>query len=322
MHAAALALSLAAAPRASIDRIVRYVMGDRHILGLSLAVVRDGRIVYAHGYGFADRRRSIRVQTSTIFAIASLEKPFIAAGVLRLSERGRLSLDDPLSKYVPWYSAARDVTLRELLSNTSGIPDYAQLPGFNRTSRNPVSPETLVRRVAALPLRFEPGTQWSYSNTDYVLLGMIVERVTHTPLAAWLHRDLFAPLRLRATASWNPILREPNRAQGSLAAGTPSLAFAAADLESNALDLAAWIDDLLALRVVDSADLARMIDGMGFFSGYIGPLPGAWHSGYIEGYSSYLAIVPSKRLGVVLLCNADTVDLGPLAQSVIEDALH
>ncbi len=284
--------------------------------------MRDGRIVYERGYGFADRRRGMRVQPSTTFAIASLEKPFIAASVLRLCERGRLSLDDPLSKYVPWYAAARDVTIRELLSNTSGIPDYAQLPGFDRSERNPVSPEALVQRVAALPLRFEPGTQWSYSNTDYVLLGMILEKVTRMPLAAWLHRDLFAPLGLRATASWEPILPEGNRAQGSVTPGTPSLAFGAADLESNALDLGNWIDDLLALRVVDRGDLAQMMDGMGFFAGSIGTLRGAWHSGYIEGYSSYLAIVPSKRLGVVLLCNADTVDLGPLAQSVIEDALR
>jgi len=142
------------------------------------------------------------------------------------------------------------------------------------------------------------------------------------PLAAWLHRDLFAPLGLGATASWVPILRERDRAQGSVAPGTPSLAFAAADLESSALDLGRWIDDLFALRVVDANDLTQMTDGMGLLAGDIGALRGAWHSGYIEGYSSYLAIVPSKRLGVVLLCNADTVDLGPLAQSVIEDALR
>ncbi|HUY41336.1 MAG TPA: serine hydrolase domain-containing protein [Candidatus Dormibacteraeota bacterium] len=322
MHGIALALALTAPQRASIDSIVRYVMGDHHVLGLSLAVVRDGQIVYAHGYGFADRRRTVRTTPHTVFAIASLEKSFVAASVLRLAERGRLSLDDTLATYVPWYAAARNVTVAELLKHTSGIPDYAQLPDFDRGARQPVSPESLVRRVASLPLAFAPGTSTRYSNTDYVLLGIIVQDVTHVPLAAWLRRDLLAPLRLDETASWNPFLDEPNRAQGSVAAGSASLAFAAAGLESSALDMARWIDDLFALRVVDAADLARMFSGMGFFSGNIGTLRGAWHSGYVEGYSSYVAIVPSRRLGVVLLSNADAVDLGPLAQSVVEDALR
>lgn len=322
MHAVALALALA--PRASgqIDHIVRYVMGDRHIDGLSLAVVRGGRIVYVRGYGFADRRRTIPTQPQTVFAIASLEKPFIAAAVLRLAERKRLALDDTLARYVPWYTAARDVTIRELLANESGIPDYSQQPGFERRARNPVSPEELVRRVSSLPLAFPPGTQWQYSNTDYVLLGIIVQKVTGMPLAAWLHHDLFTPLHLRSTATWQPILPERDRAEGSVAAGSPTLAFAAADLESNAPDLARWMNDLLAGRVVDARDLHRMLAGMGLITGRFGELNLGWHSGYIEGYSSYMAIAGSQDLGVVILCNEDRVDLGPLALSVIEDALH
>ncbi len=322
MHGVALALALAAPQRASIDSIVRYVMGDQHVLGLSLAVVRDGRIVYARGYGFADRRRTIPTTSHTVFAVASLAKSFVAASVLRLAERGRLSLSDTLATYVPWYAAARSVTIAQLLAHTSGIPDYAQLPGFDREARQPVSPESLVRRVASLPLAFAPGTSTSYSNTDYVLLGIIVQEVTRMPLAAWLRRDLLDPLRLDDTASWNPFLDEPNRAEGSVVAGSPSLAFGAAGLESSALDMARWIDDLFALRVVDAADLGRMFAGMGFLRGNIGDLRGAWHSGYIEGYSSYVAIVPSRRVAVVLLSNANAVDLGPLAQSVIEDTLR
>ncbi len=322
VHAALLALALSSRTTGRIDHIVRYVMGDHHIAGLSLAIVRDGRVIYARGYGFADRRRTIRTQTGTIFAVASLEKPFVAALVLRLAERGKLSLDDTLGKYVPWYANARDVTIRDLLANESGIPDYAQLPGFERGARNPVSPEDLVRRVSSLPLDFRPGTRWRYSNTDYVLLGMIVQDVTHVPLAAWLHRDLLGPLRLRATATWQPIVPEAGRAEGSIAAGSPTLAFAAADLESNAPDLARWMDDLLLGRVVNARDLHRMLGGMGFIAGHFDGLAVAWHSGYIEGYSSYMAIVASKHLGVVILCNQDKVDLGPLALSILEDALH
>lgn len=322
MHAVALALVLGVRQRAEIDRIVRYVMGDHHIAGLSLAVIREGRIAYEKGYGFADRRRTIRTRPDTVFAIASLEKPFISATVLRLAERGRLSLDDTLSRYVPWYAAARDVTIRELLADESGIPDYAQLPGFERRSRNPVSPEDLVRRVSSMPLEFPPGTQWQYSNTDYVLLGIIVQDVTQMPLAAWLHHDLFTPLHLTAMATWQPALPEANRAEGSVVAGSPSLAFAAADLESSAPDLARWIGDLLSGRVVDATDLRRMLGGMGFLAGHFDGRDVSWHSGYIEGYSSYMAIVAANRLGVVLLCNEDRVDLGPLALSIVEDALH
>jgi D-alanyl-D-alanine carboxypeptidase len=321
MHALLVCALLTASQRASIDSIVRFVMGDDRIAGLSMAVVRDGRIVYARGYGFADRDRSVAVTPRTVFAIASLEKSFVAASVLRLAERGRLHLDDRLGSYVPWYANARDVTIAQLLAHRSGIPDYARLPGFDRFAREPVSPEALVRRVAALPLLFPPGEGNDYSNTDYVLLGMILQRVTGEPLGAWLHRTLFAPLHLDETAGWYPFLYERDRAQGSVPAGTGSIGFGAADLESSALDLAHWIDDLFALRVVDARDLRRMFDGMGFFSGRAGRYEGAWHSGYVAGYSSYIAIVPSEHLGVVLLSNADMVDLGPLAQSVLEDAL-
>jgi D-alanyl-D-alanine carboxypeptidase len=321
MHALILAAALAAPQRARIDGIVRYVMGDNRILGLSLAVVHDGQVVYAHGYGFADRRRTVRVCPETVFAIASLEKSFVAATVLRLAERGRLSLDDRLAQYVPWYVNARDVTVRDLLAHTSGIPDYAQLPGFDRSQRVPISAQALVRRVAAQPLLFAPGTASHYSNTDYVLLGMIVQRVTGEPLARRLHDDLFAPLHLQSTASWNAFLVEPSRAQGSVPPGSGSLGFGAADLQSSALDLAHWLCDLFALRVVDAPDLARMFGGMGFLQGRLGGRAVAWHSGYVAGFSSYVAIVPAQRLAVVLLSNADDVDLGPLAESVIDDAL-
>ena len=334
MHVIVLALMLAPAQQASIDRIVRYVMGDNHILGLSLAVVRDNRVVYMRGYGFADRRRTIVTTPATIFAIASLEKSFIAATILRLVERGRLRLDDRLSTFVPWYAVAKDVTVSELLTHTSGIPDYAQLPGFDRSARNPVSPTALVRRIATLPLAFPPGTSSNYSNTDYVLLGMIVERVTHAPLAAWLRHDLFMSLGLHATARWEPILPEAQRAEGSVAPGSPTLAFAAAELESNAQDLARWLIALFTLHVVNATDFARMTRpahladgtsvqyGMGFYAGTIDGNEGAWHSGYIEGYSSFIALVPSRQLGVVLLSNADRVDLGPLAESVLDDSLQ
>lgn len=321
MHAFALAATLAAAKTGAIDRIVKYVMGDQHVLGLSLAVTRDDRTLYARGYGFADRRRSVPTRADTVFAVASLEKPFIAAMVLRLAERGKLSLGDTVGKYVPWYEAARDVTIADLLTNTSGIPDYAQLPNFERGARAVVAPEDLLRRVATLPLLFAPGTQWHYSNTDYVLLGVIVQDVTKVQLARWLHRDLLDPLHLAKTKTWQPSLPEPDRAEGSAPAGSPTLAFGAADLESTVLDLARWSRDLFAGRVVDRRDLRRMLDGMGFLVGRYERLQTAWHSGYIEGYSAYEILVPSRRLGVVLLCNEDRVDLGPLALSVVQDVL-
>jgi D-alanyl-D-alanine carboxypeptidase len=321
MHAFALAAALATAKTAAIDRIVRYVMGDQHVLGLSLAVTVGDRTVYAHGYGFADRRRTTRARPDTVFAVASLEKPFIAATVLRLAERRRLSLDDTVAKYVPWYEAARNVTIAQLLSHTSGIPDYAELSTFRRGERAVVSPDDLLHRVATLPLLFDPGTQWHYSNTDYVLLGVIVQDVTGVPLASWLHRDLLDPLHLVKTKTWQPNLPEPDRAAGSAPAGSPTLAFAAADLESTAPDLAQWSRDLLSGRVVDRRDLDRMFDGMGFFASRFDRLQTAWHSGYIEGYSSYMILVPARRLAVVLLCNEDRVDLGPLGLSIVQDVL-
>lgn len=321
VHAFALAAVLATAKTAEIDRIVRYVMGDQHVLGLSLAIASGDRTVYVRGYGFADRRRTIRTGADTVFAVASLEKPFIAALVLRLAERHKLSLDDTVVKYVPWYDAARNVTIAQLLSGTSGIPDYAQLPSFERGARAVVSPQDLLRRVSALPLLFTPGMQWHYSNTDYVLLGVIVQDVTHMPLAQWLHRDLLDPLHLSKTRTWQPNLPEPDRAEGSAPAGSSTLAFAAADLESTAPDLARWSRDLLNGQVVARRDMWRMFGGMGFLITRFEGLRAAWHSGYIEGYSAYMILIPAHRLAIVLLCNEDRIDLGPLALSIVHDVL-
>ncbi len=311
-----LAMATGALPHqaaARADLIVRRVMHDRDIQGLSIGVVLGDRSS-TRAYGYTDRSRAARVDPRTLFAIGSLSKGVLAAAARSLSASGRIRMGMRVREIDPSYAAAGDVTLAMLLQQRSGIPDYAQMPSFDRFSREPQSPRQLVARVAALPLLFQPGTQTEYSNTNYVLAGMALQEAIGMPLAAIERETIFGPLGMRATRTWQPFVFEADRAWGNVAPGSPSLTFGAADLESNAPDLDLWMAALLTHRFSTGA--------IGFWSGTLFGDRVAAQSGYVNGFSAYMLLLPGRRAGVVLLCNADRVDLGPLAQSVIAAALN
>lgn len=296
----AFAAGLAAPQIARLDAVMRYVMHDRGIGALSVGVVRDGGVTLRF-YGSATSR--------TIVPVGSLAKSFVAATALRLADAGRISLEMPVRRIDDRFVAAADVTLAQLLTQTSGIEDYANQPGFDRTSRAIVSPRALIAPVAPLALRFRPGSAFDYSNTNYALAGLAIEVATGEPLIVQEHRTIFDPLHLRAT----------RRALAN------SQLFGAGDIESNVADLSAWIAELLDPRVLAREDVNRMTSGvpygMGFFQTRAYGLRAATASGFVNGYSSYMALVPSRRTGVVLLSNADRIDLAPAAKSALAAAL-
>ena len=177
---------------AQIDRAVTKALADTSVPSASIAIVRDGKIVLAKAYGTAND--GLPARPDLPYQIASNSKQFTAIALLLLEDEGKLSLDDRVSKYLPGISGGDRITLRQLLNHTSGLQDYwPQDYSFEAMSR-PTTPQGIVDRWAKKPLDFQPGEQWQYSNTGYVIAGMIAEKVSGERLMAYLKRRIFDPL--------------------------------------------------------------------------------------------------------------------------------
>jgi CubicO group peptidase (beta-lactamase class C family) len=195
---ALLLVTLAAAPAAAQDRLaeadayVKAEMARQQIPGLAVAIVRDGRPVKMEGYGFANVEHDVPVTPDTIFQSGSVGKQFTAAAVMLQVEDGTLALDDPLTTFFPdapkpW----RHLTVRHLLTHTSGLPDYT---AGTIDYRRDYTEDDLRKFAYGLTLEFEPGSRWNYSNTGYVLLGIIVRKVSGRFYGDVLRERVFAPL--------------------------------------------------------------------------------------------------------------------------------
>jgi D-alanyl-D-alanine carboxypeptidase len=198
-----------------VDVYVKAQMEKQHIPGVSLAVVRDGKVVLAKGYGLANVELSVPATTDTVYELLSVSKEFTAAAILLLVEEGKVSLDETVPKYLPDSPAAwKDVTVRHLLSHTSGITDYTDIRPFFEMIRQDASPEELMKPVKERPLDFASGTRWRYSNSNYYVLGMILERVSGKKYADFLEERIFHPLGMMATQVNDMTDIIPNRASG------------------------------------------------------------------------------------------------------------
>jgi len=200
-----------------LDRLVVAAMLKQHMPGVSVVVRQHGKIRKLRSYGYADLETCAPANDATLFGIGSISKHFTAVGALVLVNNGNLSLDDPIVKYLPEGKGVWDgILVRHLLTHTSGIPDYAgddhRFPSIalDRTS----SPETsvLVKQVAQARLNFRPGSDWAYSNTGYLLLGVLIERASGQPFAAFMHDHVFAPSGMASTRYYSPVELIPDRA--------------------------------------------------------------------------------------------------------------
>jgi CubicO group peptidase (beta-lactamase class C family) len=200
----------------ALDRLIVQTMRASHIPGMSVAVLDHGHVVKLRGYGFADLESCVPATENTLFGIGSVSKQMTAVGILTLVRDGKLSLDDPITKYLPEGKGVWDaVHIRHLLTHTSGIPDiYGDDDKFpsmhpDRTA-SPSTPD-LVKSFAIGKLNFAPGENWAYSNTGYVLLSVIAERVSGEPFPAFMHERVFAPLDMSSTRNYSPTELIPGR---------------------------------------------------------------------------------------------------------------
>ena len=323
--ATALMGSLAGRTRAdSVDDYLKAAMAQRHIPGLSVAVVQDGKIIKEQGYGLADLAGK-PAGPDTVYGLGSCTKPITAVAVLKLVEAGKVRLDDPASRYVPGLPAAwRAITVRQLLTHTSGLPNYRLSINYSRLAGY-TAPDSALKLVANKPLDFAPGSRYEYSNTNYHLLGQLIENVSGQPYARFLDAQLFRPVGMTATRQAALPAAVPGQATGYLLQGeanvTNTLIFPAAinagdsGLLSTAPDLARWCLALDSDRLLAPATLKQMetpgtlADGTRTTYG-LGWVIGAWnghrqiaHSGAEPGYSSSIFRYPDDRLAVVLLSN-------------------
>ena len=241
------AQSLTPAETAQIDRIVTDNLARDEVPGAEVAIVRDGKIVLNKAYGRASD--TLAGNPNLPFQIASNSKQFTAMALLILEDEGKLSLDDHVSKFLPGITEGDRITIRQLLSHTSGLQDFWPQDYSFEAMSHPTTPQGIVDRWAKKPLDFQPGNQWQYSNTGYVVAGMIVEKVSGEPLMTFLQQHIFRPLGMTSVIdqdkTYTPAFPSGygRYALGPVRVATPPAPgwlYAAGELSMNAGDLAKW----------------------------------------------------------------------------------
>jgi CubicO group peptidase (beta-lactamase class C family) len=325
-----------------VDELVTAELYAQHIPGVALAVIRDGRIAKAAGYGLANVELGVSTKPESIFQTGSVGKQFTATAVMMLVEAGKIGLDDKISKYFPDSPATwKDVTVRHLLTHTSGIPDYtSEKTGGAINMRTDYTEEELVKKIAGLPLDFPPGEKWSYSNSGYLLLGVLIHNVTGEFYGAFLQQRVFQPLQMTSTRIISEADIVPNRSAGyRLVKGelknqewvSPSLNTTAdGALYTNVLDLAKWDAALYTEKLLKKSSFDQMWTPVKLNTGKTYGYGFGWsisevnghrlldHGGAWQGFTMHISRYVDDRLTVVVMTNLDSEhsDPGKIAQGV------
>lgn len=321
----------------AVDGAVQSSMQEFSVPGISVELAKQGSLLYARGYGEADLASAQPAQTSTIFEIGSITKQFTAALIMQLQEQQLLHVDDPLANYLPEYQFPAGITLRRMLNHTSGLADFTNFAQFGDWVRNGVSESTALTAIAQAGLQFQPGTQYQYSNSNYFVLGTIIERLTHQPYAAELQQAIFTPLGLHATYYALPpaSVAASGYANNGSAIGPAviwdrSAAFAAGAMSSDVADLVAWDHALVSGAVVSQQSFQEMIkpngfaiDGQGDSYGFGLALskynnrPLIWHSGQIGGFTGENVVFLDNQFTLVVLTNDQDFNTDPLIYKIL-----
>lgn len=322
-------------PVARVDSFITDQMQRQHIPGVSLAVVRDGRIVLAKGYGMANLEHRVPVKPETIFQSGSVGKQFTATAVMMLVEAGKVSLSDPITRYFPDAPPSwRLITVRHLLTHTGGTTDYPD----NFDFRKDYTEDDLLKAAEAIPVAFAPGDKWSYSNLGYVLLGILIHKVTGQFYGDFLQGRIFQPLGMSTARIISEEDIIPNRAAGyRLVDGviknqewvSPSLNTTAdGALYLTVLDMAKWDAALYTERLLKRSSLEQMWTPVRLNDGKVEPYGFGWslgevrghriiqHGGSWQGFRAYIARYVDQRLTVIVFANVDEADTGKLAHGV------
>jgi CubicO group peptidase (beta-lactamase class C family) len=330
---------------AQVDGAVEAQRAAQKIPGVSLAVCRDGKVVKASGYGLANVELGVPVTPATIFQTGSVGKQFTSMAVMMLVEEGKIELEDKITKYIAESPAGwKDVTVRNLLTHTSGIADYGGEEGSMGKGvinfRKDYTEEELIQAFAKMPMDFAPAEKWSYSNTGYVLLGVIIHRVTGEFYGDFLQQRIFGPLGMTATQIISEADIVPHRSNGyRLVKGelknqewvSPTLNTTAdGALYTNVLDLAKWDAALNAQKFIKPSSYEEIWTPVKLNNGKTYPYGFGWflsdkdgrhaesHDGAWQGFTMNITRYVDDRLTVIVMTNLDSDNSKPekIAQDV------
>ena len=313
--------------REKIDKLAADTLTKTGVPSASVVVVKDGQIAYVKAYGDARLEPRTPATPEMRYSIGSISKQFTAAAILLLQEQGKLSLDDKVAKFIPDLTRANEVTIRQLLSHTSGYQDYWPQDYVMPMMLQPVTAQKIMDTWAKKPLDFEPGTKWQYSNTNYVIAGVIVEKAAHMPLLQFLREKVFTPLDMKSVANIDqeklgetdptgylryalgPLRPAPKEGKGWL--------FAAGELAMPAADLAKWDISIIDQKVLKPSSYREFGTetllksglssryGLGVFLASEAGHRALSHSGEVSGFTSENVVFPEERVAVVVLTNQD-----------------
>ena len=310
-----------------IDSVIQDTLRSTGVPSASVAVVRDGKVAYNHAFGYANLENKTPAQPSMRYSIGSNSKQFTATAILLLQEAGKLSLDDKVGKYIPDLTRANEITIRQILSMTSGYQDDWPQDYVMPEMLGPTTPQHILDKWAKIPLDFEPGTKWQYSNTNYAIAGQIIQKVAGMSYFQYLNQKVFTPLALKSivnvdegklTASdptgymryaLGPLRPAPKEGAGWL--------YAMGELAMTAEDLAKWDISMMNEQVLKPASYRVMqTDTLlknGVATGYglgvsVGMRSGhrmVAHTGEVSGFVSANTVFPDDKAAIVVLTNQD-----------------
>jgi CubicO group peptidase (beta-lactamase class C family) len=324
----------------SIDKLATETLNKTGVPSASIAVVKGGQVVYVKAYGDAHLDPRKHAAPEMRYSIGSISKQFTAAAMLLLQEQGRLSLDDKVAKFIPDLTRANEVSIRQLLSHTSGYQDYWPQDYVMPMMLEPVTAQKILDLWARKPLDFDPGTKWQYSNTNYVIAGVIIEKVSGKPLLQFLKEKVFTPLGMASVANIDEKQLGDTDPTGYMryALGPmrvapkegPGWLFAAGELAMTAEDLAKWNISIMDQKLLKPASYrelereAQLNNGLGTRYGLGVSLAteaghrAVSHGGEVSGFVSESVVFPDERVSVVALTNQDASSAaGDIAHGIV-----
>jgi CubicO group peptidase (beta-lactamase class C family) len=314
---------------ARMDKVVQSYVDAKQFMG-SVLVARGDDVVFSKSFGSANLEWNIANTPVTKFRIGSMTKQFTAASILLLEERGKLKVDDPVKKYLPDAPAAWDkITIFNVLTHTAGIPNFTSFPEYAKLQALPMTPEQIVATFKDKPLDFEPGTKFSYSNSGYVLLGYLIEKITGASYEKFLQENIFTPLGMKDSGYDSSTAIIERRASGY--APSPagpvnaeyiqmSVPFSAGALYSTTQDLLKWQLALYGGKVLKPESLAKMTTpfkddyAFGLIVRTDNGHKQMWHNGGIQGFNSSMAWYPESKTSVIVLANLNGQAVDQLQQ--------
>lgn len=319
--------TLPAAEQAKVDAIAEQVLEQTGVPSASVGIVEKGRIAYLKAYGKAELDPPVAAEPQMRYSIGSISKQFTAAAILILQQQGKLSLDDTISKWLPQLTRANEVTLREILSHTSGYQDYYAEDYSMLPMKHATTADAILNDWGRRPLDFDPGTQWQYSNTNFVIAGKVVEMVSGMPLMKFLQKNIFVPLDMRSVMNSDAHQLEQTDAHGYIrhALGPlrpapvdgPGWMFAAGELAMPVHDLLLWDISLMNQSLLQPASYKEMFTGVKLKNGddthyglgvevsNRGGHTVISHSGEVSGFTSENMVFPEDKVAIAVLTNQE-----------------